>query len=246
MEQILERITQKKKQLEAKKPFPIELEKNLYNWSKMALTYTSNALEGNTLTEGETALIVEKGITIGGKTVVEHLEALGQAEAIDFISELSQKKTRSQLTLEDILEIHRILLGKIDPLNSGRLRKISVRIAGSLVPRPNYLKLPQLMGEFVSGLHTACEHEAKIAADAHLQFVFIHPFVDGNGRTARLLMNLLLIELGYPLVKIDLSMRSEYINGIEKALIGQGHEEYYLVIFKAIEQALDAYLESAS
>ena len=102
------------------------------------------------------------------------------------------------------------------------------------------------MNEFIEGLHSASGHAAKIAADAHLQFVFIHPFVDGNGRTARLLMNLLLLELGYPLVKIDLSMRSEYINGIEKALLGQGHEDYYLVVFKAIEQALDAYLESAS
>ena len=79
MEQILKRITEKKKQLEGKRPFSLELEKNLYTWSKMGLTYTSNALEGNTLTEGETALVVEKGVTIGGKTVVEHLEAIGFA-----------------------------------------------------------------------------------------------------------------------------------------------------------------------
>ena len=118
MEQILESISRKKKQLEAKRPFPIELEKNLYNWAKMGLTYTSNALEGNTLTEGETVLVVEKGLTIGGKTVVEHLEALGQAEAIDFIHTLSQKKKCSDLTVKDVLEIHRILLEKIDPVNS--------------------------------------------------------------------------------------------------------------------------------
>jgi len=242
---ILQRITQKKEKLDALRPFPIELEKNLYEWFRITLTYTSNAIEGNTLTLGDTAQIVEKHLTVSGKTIVEHLEAVNHARAVDFIKNLAKNKTLAQLTVEDIESIHAIILEKIHDEWADRFREMPVRITGSQVARPNYVKLPELMNEFMQGIKESQEHMAQIAADAHLKFVFIHPFVDGNGRTARLLMNLILLQDNYPLVYIRAQDRQAYINAIEKALITQDLDDYYMLIFKAIESSLDEYLEAA-
>lgn len=243
MEQTLLRLTEKKHRLDTYRPFPPDLVKNLHQWFRVALTYSSNALEGNTLTHSETALVLEKGITIGGKTIAEHLEAINHAIAIDFIMQLA-KKNHTQITLDDILEIHQKVLKKIDDHNAGFLRRVAVRIMGSQVPRPNYLKVPELMNEFISWLGNAQDHPAKIAADAHLKFVFIHPFVDGNGRTARLLLNLLLVQEGYPLVIISNDKRKEYIDAIEKSFLTGNNQDFYAIVYAAIESSLDQYLEA--
>lgn len=244
LEDLLKRITQKKVLLDSKRPLPVILEKNLGQRSKVSLIYTSNAIEGNSLTEKETAQILEKEITVGGKTVLEHLEVIGHSKAIDFIFDLSKKKKRAELSVRDVLEIHRELFLPIDSSYAGLLRQVMVRISGSVVSRPNYIKLPDLMEGLLKSLRETVEHVVKVAADAHLDFVFIHPFIDGNGRTARLLLNLVLLEEGYPLVKINNTIRSAYINSIEKALLGEGKEDYYRVIFQSVEESLDAYLES--
>ena len=244
METLLKRITEKKRELDEYKNLPIALTKNLYEWSKIKETYNSNAIEGNTLTEGETALVVEKNITVPGRTINEHLEAINYAHAIDFIKKLASKKSRRAVTLDDILAIHHIILNKIDDEHAGSLRTVAVRILGSAVPRPNYLKVSILMDEFIEWLHSASEHPAKIAADAHLKLVFIHPFVDGNGRTARLLLNLLLLQEGYPLIIIENQRRPAYVNAIENALLHNTTTEYYAFIFQAIEKSLDDYLSA--
>ena len=242
LEETLLAIEEKKKCLMKKRPLDPLIEKNIYEWSKVGLTYASNAIEGNTLTEGETAQILEKGIAIGGKTIVEHLEALGHAKAVDLISEIALKKTRQEITVSDVLEIHKVLLEQILPLYAGRFRQSSVRISGSSVARPNALKVPDLMDQLLASLKTSQNSEVLIAADLHLDFVFIHPFVDGNGRTARLLSNLVLLQAGFPLVKIDVKNRIQYINAIEKAFLSSDREDYYLVWFQAIETTLDEYL----
>lgn len=244
MEALLKRISEKKQRFDAFKPLGKDLENNLHNWTRIALTYTSNAIEGNTLSHQETAQIIEKNITIGGKTIVEHIEAINHAKAIDLVIKKAKEKKRENLVDEDILAIHRCILTNIDDRNAGSFRQCSVRIMGSMVPRPNYLKVPELIKDFMGWLTTASDHTAKIAAEAHLKFVFIHPFVDGNGRTARLLMNLLLLQDGYPLTIIEKENRMAYINAIEKALATNELEEYYQVIFEAIEQSLDLYLEA--
>ncbi len=241
---ILKRITEKKQRFDKLKPLHKDLEKNLYNWTRIALTYTSNAIEGNTLSHQDTALVVEENLTIGGKTVTEHLEAINHAQAIDLITQLSKEKARTELTTDDILAIHKCILKNIDDTNAGSFRQCSVRIMGSHVPRPNYLKVPELIEEFITWLTTTEEHPAQIAANAHLKFVYIHPFTDGNGRTARLLMNLLLLQDGYPLTIIEKETREAYINSIEKALSQDQPDAYHQVIFEAIEKSLDLYLES--
>ena len=194
MEKRLQRISEKKQKFDNARPLHKDLEKNLGEWTRVALTYTSNALEGNTLSHQETALVIEKNMTIGGKTIVEHIEAVNHAHAIDLVLQKAKEKTRQELAADDILAIHRTILNNIDTTNAGVFRQCSVRISGSMVPRPNYLKVPELIKELMSTITTSTDHTAKIAADAHLRFVFIHPFVDGNGRTARLLMNLLLLQ----------------------------------------------------
>lgn len=245
MKEILEKISAKKESLDLLRPLPPELEKNLYEWFRVALTYSSNAIEGNTLSLIETAEIVEKNVTIGGKSIIEHLEALNHAHAIDYIQQLSSTKKRSQLTVDDIFAIHKLVLQKINDEWAGKFRMSAVRVIGSPLACPNYIKVPALMDELVSAIINSQEHIATLAADAHLQLVAIHPFVDGNGRTARLLMNLLLIQQQYPLVIIEVKDRTTYINSIQKALKGD-KRDYYMFIYTAIEHSLDEYLTAAN
>src|SRR3990170_4956104 len=208
MNELLKRITQKKHEFDGYKNVPAALIKNLYEWAKIRATYNSNAIEGNTLTEGETALIVEKNMTVAGRTINEHLEAINYAHAVDVIKKMAAEKSRQDLKFDDILAIHHIILNKIDDTHAGKLRTVAVRILGSSVPRPNYLKLPELM----------------------------EAFIDGNGRIARLLFDLLLLQDGYPLIVIENQTRPAYIQGIERALLYNDPIEYYTVMYKAIEK----------
>ncbi|MEK7450414.1 MAG: Fic family protein [Patescibacteria group bacterium] len=244
MDNLLKRLTEKKKKLDGFRPLSSALVDNLNEWLKVELTYTSNAIEGNTLTRRETALVVEQGITVRGKTLKEHLEAINHAEALDFIKELVRRK-RKDLTKREVLDIHVLILKKIDDENAGRYRNIAVRIRGAHVILPNPLKVPELMEGFFAWLHSKNnEHPAKIAADAHIKLVSIHPFADGNGRTARLLMNLLLMQKGYPPALIRKEDRDVYVDSIEKAQLSSAFEDYYKVMYRAIERSLDIYLDA--
>jgi len=237
-------LTEKKEKLDSFRPLPPELVKNLEDWFRVELTYTSNAIEGNTLSRQETALVVEKGLTIGGKSLREHLEATNHVEALDFIKGLVSKK-REDIGEEEILAIHRLVLQKIDDANAGRYRSVRVRIAGAQIALPNPLKVPELMGNFVLWLHQDNDdHPVKIAADAHFKLVSIHPFVDDNGRTARLLMNLLLMQEGYPPALIRKEDRQAYIGAIEKGQMEDDLEDFYSVIFDAVDRSLNIYLEA--
>ncbi len=240
----LKLLTEKKQKLDKYRPLLPELVKNLEDWFRVELTYTSNAIEGNTLTRSETALVVEKGITVNGKTLTEHLEAINHAEALDFIKGLVSKK-RKDITERDTLDIHSLILGKIDDSNAGRYRNVAVRIAGVPVVLPNPLKIPELMKDFYKWLHSKNrDHPVKIAADAHLQFVTIHPFADGNGRTARLLLNLLLLQKGYPPALIRKEERKTYIDSIGKAQLEGSNDDYYKIICKAVNRSFDIFLEA--
>ena len=244
MNDLLKKITAKQKKVQAHRPLPPELIRNLDDWFKIELTYTSNAIEGNTLTRQETALVVEKGLTVAGKSLTEHLEAVNHAQALDFIKNLSRQK-RKNLTEKDILALNHTILSKIDDTNAGRYRSVPVRIAGSTVVMPNPMKLPVLMENFMTWLHGKNSgHPATIAADAHFKFVSIHPFTDGNGRTARLLMNLLLMQEGYSPALIRKEDRLAYINAIEKGQLHGEMNDYYQIIYRSIERSLDIYLKA--
>ena len=244
MDDALAKLNNKKQRLDSFRPLPQELVKNLDEWFKVELTYTSNAIEGNTLTRAETALVVEKGMTVKGKSLKEHLEATNHVEALEYVRTLVGKK-RPDITENDILEIHRLILSKIEEEAAGRYRTQHARLTESDVVLPNPVKIPDLMQEFMKWLvGDNPDHIIKIAADTHYKLVSIHPFSDGNGRTARLLMNLLLMQQGFPLAIIRKEDRLAYINSLEKAQKGGGLDDFYNLIYEAVDRSLDIYLEA--
>lgn len=244
MHEILKRILEKKAQLDALGPLPPELLKNLSDWFRVSFTYSSNAIEGNTLSLAETAQIVEKHLTVGGKTINEHLEADNHAQAINLVNALAETKKREQIDLDDILAIHKTILHRINDASAGSLRTVTVRVIGSPEPCPNYLKVPTLMDDLITAITSSDDQVPTIAAFAHLKLVLIHPFVDGNGRTARLLMNLILMQQGYPATQVDVQQRNAYITAIQKAVSGNT-EDYYNFMYSAIERSLDERLQAA-
>jgi Fic family protein len=241
-----EKLTEKKALLDQHRPLPPELLQNLEQWFLVELTYTSNAIEGNTLTRRETAVVVEKGLTVSGKSLVEHLEATNHAAALRGIMELVSVKT-SDLSESTVLDIHNTILRGIDDGNAEHYRSVPVRISGSEVILPNPRKVPDLMAHFIENITTESNlHPVELAAEAHYQLVTIHPFVDGNGRTARLLMNLILMQHGFPPALIRKRDRLRYIGSLEKAQLGGSKDAYYKIIAAAVDRSLDIYLKALS
>ncbi|MBN8828882.1 MAG: Fic family protein [Sphingobacteriia bacterium] len=237
-------LDNKKKQIDSFRPLNFDLINNLEKWFKVELTYTSNAIEGNTLTRKETAVVVEKGLTIGGKSLIEHLEAINHAKALDLIHSLSESK--KTIKEHEILSIHYAILKGIDDHNAGKYRNVAVRISGSSVVMPAAHKINNLMEEFINWLNNEGNniHPVEKAALAHYKLVSIHPFTDGNGRTARLLMNLILIQNGYPPAIINNKYRLEYINALEKAQLGGNLKDYLNIIINAVDKSLEIYLRA--
>ena len=241
----LDALTTKKQALDRLRPLPSALVKNLEEWFRVELTYTSNALEGNTLSRRETAVVIEKGLTVGGKSLKEHLEATNHAHAVDFVRSLVDRKSRT-VSEQEILKLHEIVLDHIDDSNAGRYRDVPVRIAGSTVVLPNPRKVPDLMQDFCRWLRRPGDmHAVSLAAEAHYRLVTIHPFIDGNGRTARLLMNLLLMTRGYPPAIIRPRDRLAYLGGLETAQLGGPRAAYDALLIKAVNRSLDIYLQAA-
>jgi Fic family protein len=242
------KLTEKKKILDKNRPFDKALIKNLEEWFRIELTYTSNAIEGNTLSRAETALVVEKGLTIGGKSITEHLEATNHALALDFIKEQIKRKP-SDLKEKDILKIHEIIFDRIDRENAGFYRRVPVRISGSAVVLPNPKKVQTLMDDFFKWLKNETKmHAVELASEAHYRFVTIHPFVDGNGRTARLLMNMILMMKGFPPAIIKKNDRLAYIKSLEKPQLvngeGDSKNDYFKLISSAVDRSLNIYLKA--
>jgi Fic family protein len=211
----LERIDKLKVWLDGFRPLDSTLVVELKKLYDVRFTYNSNAIEGNTLTQSETELVLTKGITVGGKTLDEHLEVVGHKEAIDYIENLAQRDT--EINEWEIKQIHNLILRKINPEEAGCYRTLDVMAAGTNYHYPPHYLLSQLMRDFALWLNSDSAlrlHPVEYATMAHYRFVSIHPFRDGNGRTARLLMNLLLIRAGYPIVVIDNQIRNDYINAL--------------------------------
>jgi Fic family protein len=208
---LLTRIDALKVRLDRLRPLPPELVDNLREVYDIRLTYHSNAIEGNTLTQSETQIVVEKGITIGGKPLKDHLEAINHVEAIDFIRTLAIEER--PLTEWDIRQIHGLVCK--GERGAGAYRTVNVMAAGSNHRYPDAILVPEQMQEFSVWLQsTPTLHPLEFAAEVHYRLVTIHPFADGNGRTARLLMNLSLLRTGYPIAVIKTEDRAAYIDAI--------------------------------
>ncbi len=198
------------------RPLPSETLKSLREYYRVGLTYTSNAIEGNSLTESETKVVIEDGLTIEGKPLREIYEAVGHAKAYDFLHEITEKE---QLEEEDILTLHRIFYQQIDPEKAGVFRNVKVFISGSRYAVSPVTRIAEDMCKLVSWYNRNEKklHPIELAAELHLRFVFIHPFIDGNGRVSRLIMNLALLRNGFSIALIPAILRHEYIRSLEAA-----------------------------
>lgn len=188
----------------------------LKEYYRVKLTYTSNALEGNSLTETETKIVLEEGITIGGKLIKDHLEALGHSDAYDLLWDLARN---DDIHERDIKKIHKLFYVRLAPRNAGVYRKHQVYITGTDFVPPAPREIAALMKKFEREIPLLKKkyHPVEYAALLHLRLVTIHPFVDGNGRCARLLMNLVLLQEGYGITIIPPIVRADYINSIKRA-----------------------------
>lgn len=215
MEYSLEIVDKNQRILNEQRPLAGAALQNVKDFYRVSLTYSSNALEGNTLTESETKVILEDGLTVGGHSLREVYEATGHAKAYDFMWSLARRKTFSA---EDIKRLHFLFYEQIDAAEAGQYRTQDVIITGSSYPVPRWQDIPAEMSQFMNWCDDAVHglHPVLYAAEMHRRFVYIHPFIDGNGRTARLLMNLALLQAGYEILTIPPVCRLGYISALEK------------------------------
>jgi Fic family protein len=195
--------------------------KELDAYYKIGVTYSSNALEGNSLTLSETKVLLEDGITVGGKPIRDCYEATGHARAYDFMLELA-RSTEFTFTEDSIKRLHYLFYNGIEPEKAGHYRTGQVFITGTDYVPPTAEEVPRLMAALVDNLNAKKDklHPVELAAYAHRRLVDIHPFQDGNGRTARLLMNLILVNKGYCVISIPPVLRHEYITALQQAQRG--------------------------
>lgn len=228
-----DRIETKRRQWLALKNKPIG---DLDHWLDVELTYTSNAIEGNTLTRVETALVLEKGLTVSGKPLRDHLEAVGHLDALRYVRLLA--RNNEPLREGDIREIHRLVMARAEPEEAGRYSTRQRFIAGSKVVLPGPMEIPAKMGDFAKWLATVLA-TPQTAIKAHEILVSIHPFSDGNGRTARLLMNLVLLRADYPPLVIGPEDRPAYITSLETLQLGGGDALYWTFMIDRLDASFD-------
>jgi len=241
-EKLLDRIDEGKKLINKYRPLPVSIVSRLHEQLIIDWTYNSNAIEGNTLTLKETKMVLEDGLTVGRKPLKDHLEAINHRDAIVFVEELAHEN--STITERNIKEIHTLILKEIDSHYAGIYRDIQVRISGSSHTPPDALHLPQLMKKFAKErLMNPGGHPVEQAALAHYDFVSIHPFVDGNGRTARLLMNLILIKNDYFPAVILKNDRKKYYDALEKGHKGKT-DDFVFLVGRALERTMYLYFEA--
>ena len=230
-----------KNELDNKRPIPKETLKSLRESINLEWTYNSNGIEGNTLTLRETQVVLE-GITVGGKSIKEHLEAINHEKAILFLDDLV--KDNEPISEWNIKNIHQLILKDIDNENAGRYRKENVTIKGATHIPPDYLKVSELMEKLILTYNTWNEYHPIIqAALLHGELVKIHPFVDGNGRTSRLLMNLVLMNNGYNPVIIKKESRLKYYEALDKAHTTGDYTDFVKLVNKLEIEMLKKYLE---
>lgn len=240
---MLDQINEKKARLDRLRPLPKYTLKSLREKLLLEWTYNSNAIEGNTLTINETKVVLE-GITVGGKTMREHLEVINHRDAISYVEEIVQKK--EPLSEWQIKNLHRLVLKGIDDEYAGVYRDQQVFISGAKHTPPAPLliheRMDQLMGWYnTEGIKL---HPVVRGTMLHAIFVGIHPFIDGNGCTSRLLLNLELMKDGYPPVVIKVENRLAYYEALDKAHTTQDYDDFIQLVVAEVNDSLDLYLSA--
>src|SRR5579884_1377400 len=234
-------VADKKERLDRMRPLRPEALHNLEHYYDIEITYTSNAIEGNTLTAVETTLVIEKGITVAGKPLKDHLEAIDHYDAIRYVRELAREPR--PLTESDIRSLHRLAMQRSRPEIAGQYATLPrfVRTETGRHDFPSPVEVPALMGDLAAFLKAAADTQ-DTAFTAHRRLVDIHPFNDGNGRTARLLMNLVLIRGGYPPVAVRPEDRLAYVQALQQAQAGAGCEAFETLLWSRLDAVLADYL----
>ena len=245
MNVMLKKVDVLKEQLSALRPLPEEALKKIQDALDIEYTYESNRIEGNTLTLQETALVVNEGVTISGKSMREHLEAINHTEAISYIKDIAKQDI--EISERPIKEIHALILHGIDRGNAGRYRTVPVMISGSTHMPPQPYLIEKQMEDFIlrfKQMEKEKVHPVLIAAYLHDELVRIHPFIDGNGRTSRLLMNLYLLRNGYVIITLKGSndAKVSYYMALEKSHTEHLPEDFQKLVVEAEIAALQKYL----
>ena len=239
MATIDEVVAEKKAALDRLRPASREGLAALSAWYDVELTYSSNAIEGNTLTRSETAIVLEKGITVAGKPLKDHMEAVGHRDALGYVRQLAA--TAEPIRENDVRQIHALVVGRVDPQGAGRYADHQRLISGTPYVPPTPAASRPLMGDFGRWLSIA-PATAETAVSAHERLVTIHPFADGNGRTARLLMNLALMRGGYPPIVIGPEHRSSYMDSLQAFQVGRDAQTYRDFMTDRLSASLEHHL----
>lgn len=237
---MFEIIDSLKNKLDAQRPLAPSIVKNLKEDLILRWTYHSNAIEGNTLTLLETKVVLE-GITVGGKALREHFEAINHRNAIYYVEDIIKKE--EPFSEWQIRNIHQLILKNIDDDNSGRYRQQNVLISGTTTTPPDYTLLNDKMKQFIDWYKTEANllHPIERAAKVHADFVGIHPFIDGNGRTSRLLMNLELMKAGYPPCVITVEKRLAYYESLDQWMAFGNTEVFNQFVADAVLEGFKPY-----
>jgi Fic family protein len=233
-------LATKHQRLAALRPLSPESVASLAAAWDVRMVHESNAIEGNSLTLRETELVLSKGVTVSGKPLKDHIEALNLAKAWEQVKKLA--KPDASLTERDLLDLHRMLLTRIQDGTYGTYRTYAVRVTGSNHVPPNAMKVPELMEELFAELGNISDPVER-AAKLHHGIARIHPFADGNGRAARLAMNFVLLAAGYPPVSIPTALRQDYYNALEAADSGDFHA-WLAFVTTQLDHELDEWLSA--
>lgn len=247
LDRLLSEADKLQKKWTKKKPLNVTQLQKMKEYFNLNYTYESNKIEGNTLTLKETFLVVNEGLTIGGKSMNEHLEAINHTDAIDFIASLIQDK--EILTERVLQEIHYLILKGIDKENAGKYRRVPVMISGStFVPPQPYLINKMMEDIFIFYQKNKNKlHPIVLAADMHEKIVTVHPFIDGNGRTCRLIMNLILLANGFTvgILKGDVKSRMKYYTALEEAQTKNDRAVFYKLVAQTCIDSLNEHIKMA-
>jgi Fic family protein len=241
MDILLRSIADKKAELDAMRPLSTAALAELQKYYDVELTYTSNAIEGNTLTHRETAEVIEHGITVGGKPLKDHLEAVDHYDAVQLMRAIASAAT--PIDENTICQLHARIVARSRPDIAGIYSPYARRIAGSSVVFPNPAKVPELMQKLGHDLERTVATPDS-AFDIHFRLTAIHPFSDGNGRTARLLMNLMLIRGGYPPIAVRPEDRKPYLDALEQASLAQDLVPFQTFMHERLDSTLGEYVSA--
>lgn len=250
LRETLSQLDDLKKCLDSFRPLnPMQAERLQAVWDT-EYTYESNRIEGNTLSLSETHLVINEGITVAGKTIREHLEAVNHKEAIQYLHEI----VRDDVDVSEwvIKSLHELVLKNDANYHGqrGKYRLDNVEITGTTFVPPQAFLVPELMEKLIEDYHDkkASLHPVELAADVHAELVGIHPFIDGNGRTSRLVMNLILLRAGFPIANIsgDRNKRLDYYNALNKSHLEYEDEPFRILVAHYVRDGLFRYLAMVS